>query len=635
MAGWSVTENEIQEIERILLPDECHFADDAKTVIRCWESTDVSACPGSGKTTVLLAKLKILADKMPLNNGAGVCVLSHTNVAVDEIKKHLSDCADKLMSYPNYIGTIQSFVDRFVTMPYIRKKYGRSVQPVDDQIYAEHLLRVVCSGRYKKLYIFIKSHYSGSAAVYKDQVDFIKALSLDAGGNLLLQGKKIAGCHTDSAKLYYSAKLEVLISEGLIRYGDTYPFAREAIEMLGDEFAKLCSYRFRFAFIDEYQDCNDEQRDALSCIFDPLLCTVMRIGDPDQAIYSFQEDSIIDWVPDEGRLSIDSTCRYPQEIADVLSPLRKEKALIQSMTGNFGYKPVLIVFNDQSIDKVLTQFITQLESKGLHDPNGDYYAVGFVGKETTSGLKIGSYWAGYDSKSKSKSDYRYWALIEEICESLQSGKLYRAESSLRKLICKIFHFAGVTNKNTGKEFTQSSIKNRLKSAEYCDIYSNHVIEFAELQKIDRNTIDDVFKKMMAALLQGEENRVFSAIPAWFLDESVVCKTAVHEENNVFIDPIRGRNIRFCTIHSVKGQTHDATLYLETEKSRGSDLGRMLWCYGIEKPGQSSLYDYSRKLTYVGFSRPRRLLCVAMQEKTYEKCKNKFQNQYWEVADIRE
>ena len=93
-----------------------HFPEDARNVIRCWHSTDVAACPGSGKTTVLLAKLKLLADRMPLENGAGVCVLSHTNVAVDEIRNRLSEYADKLLGYPNYIGTIQSFVDKFVTI---------------------------------------------------------------------------------------------------------------------------------------------------------------------------------------------------------------------------------------------------------------------------------------------------------------------------------------------------------------------------------------------------------------------------------------------------------------------------------------------------------------------------------------
>ena len=77
---------------------------------------------------------------MPLENGAGICVLSHTNVAIDEIKNRLSAYADRLLSYPNYIGTIQSFVDRFVTMPYLRSISGQNVHVIDGLIYAQHMI---------------------------------------------------------------------------------------------------------------------------------------------------------------------------------------------------------------------------------------------------------------------------------------------------------------------------------------------------------------------------------------------------------------------------------------------------------------------------------------------------------------
>ena len=132
MVEWKISDQDIELTEKLLLPDGAHFPEDARNVIRCWHSTDVSACPGSGKTTVLLAKLKLLADKMPFVNGVGICVLSHTNVAVDEIRKRLSNYTNKLLGYPNYIGTIQSFVDKFVTMPFLRRIAGRNVQAVDD-----------------------------------------------------------------------------------------------------------------------------------------------------------------------------------------------------------------------------------------------------------------------------------------------------------------------------------------------------------------------------------------------------------------------------------------------------------------------------------------------------------------------
>ena len=87
-----------------------------------------------------------------------------------------------------------------------------------------------------------------------------------------------------------------------------------------------------------------------------------------------------------------------------------------------------------------------------------------------------------------------------------------------------------------------------------------------------------------------------------------------------------------TIHKVKGETHDATLYLETEIQRSSDLKRVFPYYNGTKLGTSPLYNYSRKCAYVGFSRPRKLLCVAIHENTYEQSGNAFSS--WGIYDCR-
>lgn len=128
--------------------------------------------------------------------------------------------------------------------------------------------------------------------------------------------------------------------------------------------------------------------------------------------------------------------------------------------------------------------------------------------------------------------------------------------------------------------------------------------------------------------------IFDYLPAYFLDKAAVVNQDAKTEKNIFIDPIRGRRIEFNTIHGVKGETHDATLYLETDRQGVSDLNRILPYYGVGKPGKSNLFDYSRKLAYVGMSRPKKLLCVAMQAKTYEKSNDVFAND-WEIIDLRE
>ena len=85
------TEHEIEYAHSILLKGKPFFDSEKIAIIECNETKDIKACPGSGKTTALLAKLIILANRMPLPNNQGICVLTHTNVAIDEIKSKSID----------------------------------------------------------------------------------------------------------------------------------------------------------------------------------------------------------------------------------------------------------------------------------------------------------------------------------------------------------------------------------------------------------------------------------------------------------------------------------------------------------------------------------------------------------------
>lgn len=638
MADWTVSDNEIQEIERLLLPKGCHFADDAKTVIRCWQSKDVAACPGSGKTTVLLAKLKLLADKMPLDKGAGICVLSHTNVAVDVLKDKLSKYSTKLMSYPNFIGTIQSFMDRFVTMPYVRKKYKRNVQPVDEQTFAEHFSRIISTNKYSELKYFLQFTHSRYYNLYSDWINFIKNLYLNDDGNLSLYGvnRMLARSNTDSATQFYYAEKAVLVTDGIMRYKDAYDHAKEAIDSLSSEYTELFSSRFQYVFVDEFQDCNKVQRDALDKLFNPSLCCVIHIGDPDQAIYNFSWDEKLDWIPGEHHLVIKSSCRYPQEIADILTPLKSNRKIINSVTGNCKYKPVLIIYDSKTILNVLDQFVNQLVLKGIHDTKGIYKAVGFVGKNSDSGLRIASYWDNYDYIANKINDFRYWSIINDICQALKKGQLYRTEYYVRKLICRIFYYAKIKNNDSNKEYTLNSIQEQLHK-DYKDVYIEFILKFSQLKEINKETVEAVFREMMVGLLQvknRDNTNIIAKLPEFFMEQETEYEKR-NIDKNVHFDFKTGFKIQFCTIHSIKGQTHDATLYLETNYKNGSDLCRILFCYGVGQSGRSDLYDYSRKLAYVGFSRPSKLLCIAMKESTYERCKESTLVDKCEVVDIRQ
>lgn len=90
--------DEIRWVFKLLTGKEGCFDQDKIEIINCETTADIKACPGSGKTTTLLAKLVLLAKRMPLKSGKGICVLTYTNVAIDEIKSKLGHKADVLFT---------------------------------------------------------------------------------------------------------------------------------------------------------------------------------------------------------------------------------------------------------------------------------------------------------------------------------------------------------------------------------------------------------------------------------------------------------------------------------------------------------------------------------------------------------
>lgn len=140
MSVISITDEDIKYAESILLKTGQKFDDERVEFLKNLNTIDLQAVPGSGKTTVLLAKLLIFERYMPFKNGSGILVISHTNAAIDEIKSRIGAYCPKLFSYPNFVGTIQSFVNEFLAKPYISQKFNIHINKVDTNLFENHLL---------------------------------------------------------------------------------------------------------------------------------------------------------------------------------------------------------------------------------------------------------------------------------------------------------------------------------------------------------------------------------------------------------------------------------------------------------------------------------------------------------------
>ena len=626
MADLSISDAEIEGVERLLLPKGRHFDDDARAVIRRWETVDVVACPGSGKTTVLLAKLKLLADRMPLEGGVGACVLSHTNVAVDEIGSRFPSHASRLLGHPNYVGTIQSFVDRFLVAPYFMWRYGVSVRPVDDDTFNEMLYRAIRAEGCHELVALIRNHSRRSGRGL-DECGVIGTLHVDDSGALVGRGKTIARPQAPSA-IQFARSVNRLLSEGgVIRYADAYRYASKALDEMPGDYAALLRARFPYVFVDEYQDCGQEQRAIIGAVFGAVGCHVMRIGDPDQAIYASYRDGTTDWVAGPNSCKISGSNRYGQRIADVLSPLRVDGSRIVSACGEKGLAPVLIVYDESSIGGVPGRFAAILKERGLDTPDAVVKAIGFIGSADTKGTSVGSYWDGF-GKTRRVRRPGYWDMVAEVDRHLASGAVYRAEPAVRRLLCEMLWHAGVRETRSGMKITPASIRGLLG-----DWYYDRMLELSASGGEDLGKVDHEVRCMLAdwaGLARCDE--LLGRLPPYFM-ERIEGDGCYAPNQNVYVDSPTGVRIEFDTVHGVKGETHDATLYLETETHGASDIKRVLQLCGIgRKTRISDLHRYCRKVVYVGLSRPRKLLCVAVRSETYEFGKDAING--WEIDDIR-
>src|SRR5690606_9866090 len=65
----------------------------------------------------------------------GICVLSHTNVAREEIEKRLGDTKEgqSLLGYPHFIGTIHGFANEFLALPWLRSN-GYNIGRIDNDV---------------------------------------------------------------------------------------------------------------------------------------------------------------------------------------------------------------------------------------------------------------------------------------------------------------------------------------------------------------------------------------------------------------------------------------------------------------------------------------------------------------------
>ena len=585
---FEINDDEIKEVYKILFGKEGNFEEEKKEIIKSFESCCIEAVPGSGKTTTLVAKLMILAEKLNKGNyEKGICILTHTNIGIDIIKEKLGRKGEVLFRYPNFVGTLQSFIDNYLAIPCYKKKYKSKVDIIDNDktiFYNLELFNSDSRDKHNKIntrYDFENKYFYG---IYDSK-------------NILFSEKD------EDYKVLFSR-----IENNILRYEEAIQLGKIYV----NEYTNLKKYfseRFFLVLVDEMQDTTQDAFEILENLFNKEKVAVQYIGDRNQNLYNGTDKW---YLSSEENPKLNISNRFGENIANFLNYIR-ENLQDKPIKGNSNiedYKPILFLYDsldkneEEGNNKIFDEFIKVIKGKGLDKKEGSFKVIGHVGKENRN-ITISSYFKEFSKKEK----------IIHLNKILKKNS--KSQSKIKKIIKEI--------KNKIYLFFKKNDKGKLKE------------NFDECIKIEENRID--FNKIIYNYLSDEDDKKFIDNLFCFLERILEENLERENFNNIFkVNEVENKNndgneidtytkdnikLEINTIHGVKGETHLATLYLDTFWYEMNDVKNYLFDFLNSKLPSNLTEDKKgrnqqrNRNIFVGASRARHLLCFVCKGKKAE------------------
>ena len=585
---FEINDDEIEKIYEILFSKKGNFEEEKQKIIKSFESCCIEAVPGSGKTTTLVAKLIILAEKLNKGNyEKGICILTHTNIGIDIIKEKLGMKGDVLFRYPNFVGTLQSFIDNYLAIPYYKKKYRRKVDIIDNDMANSYNLKFLKNNSYfnqkgnmdtdieKIYYNFNDEYFYGEKkAILKDK-------------------------NKPNYKLLFSR-----IENNILRYEEAIQLGKIYV----NEYPNLKKYfseRFFLVLVDEMQDTTQAAFEILENLFDKEKVTVQYIGDRNQNLYNGTED----WYSDsQGDLNLNTSNRFGKNIANFLNHIRENSQdnLIEGNPSIKDYKPILFLYNsldkneEGENNKIFDKFIEIIKEKGLDEKKGDFKVIGHVGISKEEKVTVSSYFKDFLKNEK----------IFSLNKIIKKNSKLQPENKkiIKELKSKIELFLKKEDKEELKEKFDEFIKIEENRIDFNRIIYNYLLD-----KDENKFLDNLFYFLERILKESLKKEKFNEI---FKIKEVENKN--NNEMNTYIkDNIK---LEINTVHGVKGETHLATLYLDTfwYKYDISHYLIKLLSSKLTNKQKNNIQNIKRNRNiFVGASRATHLLCFACKGKKVE------------------
>jgi superfamily I DNA/RNA helicase len=533
-------------------------------------------------------------------------------------------------NYPHHFGTIQSFVDKYLAIPAYKKHFQQSPNILDDDTWLKYLEK---QSDYVRL---AKNNYITTNSINISKLVF--NLNNFKISKKLNDTNVFVGENSDTYKNIYAFKKRML-EQGQVSYAEAYSLAFSYLRK-NPQLANLFSKRFSLVLIDEMQDMETHQYKLINDLFGNGNTIVQKIGDINQSIFSLNsEQEKSDWDTSANSLSLNSTTRLSHHLAEIVKPICLSP---QSMEGNWNpfplIKPTIIVFNDNTKGNVKEKFVELIHAHNLlqfWSEDKPFKVIGGRrGEVQDKHLNINSYWSDFNKNISVKTREEFDNLFAylEKCQALKSEKnVKEIRKTLLNAICKALKLAEIRNPLTSYYFTPATFTQYLfseKEVENKNLnakLAKWILGFQHTPEL-RTEIEDYLKTLLTIFQKQSTTKLEN-----FLADTAASIEPQQEPRQSY--EYQGVKVFFDTVHGVKGETHTATLYLETYLKQVFDIGGKILPHITNPVKPDKACKKRLPQAYVAMSRATHFLCLAVHKDRFkDDVKAYFENSDngWEV-----
>ena len=245
--------------------------------------TILTACPGSGKTTSIVKKLRVVSQYCAERYGkhTGFACLSFTNKACAELKQKYREMHDEKLTFPNEVLTIDSFIMQYVVLPfwYLCDACKKKPIVVNEENILDHIYynNVQIAGKWQRYPVMELRQYSKIMYSKKPSIVSIDKAAFKWNHKVVTDANE---------KSYCRAAILYRLSKGYVTSSDALWMACYILKH-HQEVSRALISRFPYIIVDEAQDNSELHFEFFNLLKSAGLQNLEYVGDVCQSIYGF------------------------------------------------------------------------------------------------------------------------------------------------------------------------------------------------------------------------------------------------------------------------------------------------------------------------------------------------------------